>query len=806
MKFSNKKGVKVGIVSIIILLIVASLSVALFNKEQGIAWGSDTYRHLYKSRLLYEAMTDGQIFLNYDWNWYNGIQPFRYWAPLTYYIIAGLNFLVRDIEIAYNLFMMFIFVIGGSGFVVWGNYLKRPMLGLVLGLLWFFVPNNMRVFFAEGDLPATLVISFLPYIFLFFYRSMKEKRRRYFIGLTMLMAMTTLSHIMLTVLVGFTLVVYGMILVFSHKAYKEVFRALLYAGLGVLLVGFWFVPALKGNVLNIPAYATEEAAKRAFFPLSQSLNPFLRLNEPSVYYFGLSFAIIIILGCLFAYKKYKSAYIVAGLMGLGTTTVVWPVLKGIPFGEFLWMKNGTSLAICLIFIGILTWKSLRKSLLGILILIMAMDSSISCISLGFKVPPNRELVEMMNKAVEIAQQRIALLDLSTNDSYPSYYLAYHKPEKRIGQVFGWAWQGVETVENIVLLNTALEENYYGILLDRALELGADTLIIPEQLINEPQELDKWAEEIGYKLVSSSNTYRIYKYPIEGMFGTKVNYEGLLIGEKASNLEYIFPTFIKGKTAYIDDYTIEELLQYKAIYLAEFKYHSKEMAQKLLTEVAQRGVKVVMDTTGETTSLFGLNLQPISIKEKFNQVYYKGKLAELSPFPEALSDFRTSFIAQEVEGAEENYAVIEHKRLNYLYEHETNLYSLALNLPYYAYITQDKEAISILQDLLGVSAYTLPNRKVVPLQISQVSDEEIVVKAEEEGVIAPIAYLDVFEAKKGDFVVQNQLLKLTGKSVHLNIVIPYNPIGWGTSLIALISLIGITTVHKTKRKEEESIGV
>lgn len=808
------KNAQMRIASLIILMVAAILTVVLLNKNQGIAWGSDTYGHLYKANVLYDALREGNYFLDYDWNWYNGLQPFRYWAPMPYYLIAGLNFFVHNIEAANNLFMIFIFVVGGYGFVIWGQYLKRPFLGLILGILWFFVPNNIRVLFAEGNLPAVIVTTFLPYIFLYFYRCIKEEKRSDFIWLALFMAIITLNHAMLTAMTGITLFVYGVLYSVSNKSYKQVFRALVCAALGIFTVGIWLIPALEGGIFELTSQAAVEVMKGLSFPLTTSLNPFLRAGEPDIYYFGLGFAIVILFGCLFTYKKHKSPYIAAGLILLGTTTVALPVLSSLPFGQLLWMKRFTSMAMCLVFVGILTWKSLRKSLLWLVILIMIVDSGTNYKLLGFKIPVNDELVQTMDQAIDVAAQRVALLDLSVSDSYPSYYLAYGHADKKVGQVFGWAWQGAATAENIVTLNTALEEGYYGLMLDRALELGADTLIIPEEFIKDPLELEKWANVVGYDLISSQDNYRVYKYPVTGSFGTKVKYEGLLVGEKASNLEYLFPSFINGESEYIDDYSIEELSQYKAIFLSGFKYHSKEDAQHLLTKVARGGTRVVMDTVGQTTSLFDLVLQPISIKEKFNHVYYNGEALTFLPFPKGLKDFRTNFIAQEIKGESENYAIVENQRLNYIYEHEPNIYTLALNLPYYAYLTKDEKATLILEDLLGMEAYTLPNREVAPIQVDRTTDKEIVVRAEQEGVTLPIAYLDTFDARSGSITQQNHLLKLEGAKAQVDITSPYGISGWGVSIISLISLaVLILNVNRNKRvtgqvqmKEGEEVGL
>jgi len=36
------------------------------------------------------------------------------------------------------------------------------LLGTVLGIIWFFMPNNMYVLFMEGDLARAICIAFLP--------------------------------------------------------------------------------------------------------------------------------------------------------------------------------------------------------------------------------------------------------------------------------------------------------------------------------------------------------------------------------------------------------------------------------------------------------------------------------------------------------------------------------------------------------------------------------------------------------------------------------------------------------------------
>ena len=114
---------------------------------------------------------------------------------------------------------------------------------------------------------------------------------------------------------------------------------------------------------------------------------------------------------------------------------------------------------------------------------------------------NREfpegLVYSLDYASEIATQRIGILDLSQYGALPSYYLKYGVKGKSSNQVFGWQWKSANTSENIVMINTALENNYYLVMFDRCIQLGADTLLIKKDLINDFNYLDECANQNGY---------------------------------------------------------------------------------------------------------------------------------------------------------------------------------------------------------------------------------------------------------------------------------------------------------------------
>ena len=148
------------------MFLAALLTLAIINRTGAYPWGSDTYGHLFKGNILYDSFKKGKFFLNYNESWYNGVQPYRYWAPLPYYILAIINLVTNNIITTYNVFIALVFIIGGLGWLFWGYYTKRQNLGLILAIMWFFVPNNLRILFSEGNIPYVIVNSLVPFVFL----------------------------------------------------------------------------------------------------------------------------------------------------------------------------------------------------------------------------------------------------------------------------------------------------------------------------------------------------------------------------------------------------------------------------------------------------------------------------------------------------------------------------------------------------------------------------------------------------------------------------------------------------------------
>lgn len=120
----------------------------LMTREGFYPWGSDTWGHLFKGHFLYKEFVKGNFFPLYTDLWYNGIQPFRYWAPIPYYILLLFELVTSGDSLkAYYLFIALTFITGALPWIWMGRDKGRIYFGALLGILWFILPDNLRVTF-----------------------------------------------------------------------------------------------------------------------------------------------------------------------------------------------------------------------------------------------------------------------------------------------------------------------------------------------------------------------------------------------------------------------------------------------------------------------------------------------------------------------------------------------------------------------------------------------------------------------------------------------------------------------------------
>ncbi|MDP4092064.1 MAG: 6-pyruvoyl-tetrahydropterin synthase-related protein [Bacillota bacterium] len=806
-KTSLRKNKKFLLLSLCIILPTTVVLILYITGNGAYPWGSDTWGHIFKADLLYKSIKSGNIFPLYTDLWYNGIQPFRYWAPFPYYLYTLFLFISHgSIPVSYSLFMAALFITGAFGWVFWGIKTNRQILGLLLGFLWFFIPDNLRVLFSEGNLPRAAVGVIFPYLLLAVWLYVEKRKRTTGLLIAVLMFLITLCHAMIAAMAGITMFAFLLWYGLSRRKLRQCLEALAFAVAGIMLAGVWLYPALKGGMFSIDQGALSSLALQLSHPLTQSLNPLIRLTQNrEAFYFGLSVIIVSFAGLLFGNKKSRGAFGLVILFFIGTLSITAPLIEKMPLNQLFWMERFTPFAMGIFFVGLLFWDPLRKSILISLLLLVAVDCFISFSVLAFGVTPPA-ISEDLEHAVNLAGHKIAVLDLSTFGSYPGYYLSDNPAGKNISQVYGWAWQGAETSGNIVWINTAVENNWLPFAFDRCLELGADTIIIKNDKFKDQADMLNSASEAGYKPVYKSDKIMVLRLPFNYTFGTKPEYEGLGIGKYAPNLAYMFPQLQTGGSYFIDDYTQEQLSKYRVIFLSGFEYRNKSKAEALIKTVSQKGVKVIIDMTGAQPDVFssrpeflGVSAQPVQFNGKYPLLEFdNNKIDILNSIPKEYSRWKTEYL-ENLDGVQGN-TYYSNQNMNFIgTKFNQNIEIMGFNLPFFALQTKDESVIKLLEQITGLKENVLPERRIIRLDINN-KNNVLDIKAESRDTLTPVSALDSFASITGTYESIHNLIYMKNNELKIRVNYPYLAEGIGLSTAGLAAVFLLLFVSIKKKKE------
>ena len=149
--------------AVYIILAVVLMAVIVANPAYPL--GEDVLNHIYKGGTAYDALKNGVLWPLYDRFWYNGVSPFRYWAPIPAYIFAILQLISGGNPLgAYIIWNGLIFFTGAFSFMMIGKRRDRQLLGGFIGLLWFFAPACMKVCYEDGNLQRMFCFVLLPWL------------------------------------------------------------------------------------------------------------------------------------------------------------------------------------------------------------------------------------------------------------------------------------------------------------------------------------------------------------------------------------------------------------------------------------------------------------------------------------------------------------------------------------------------------------------------------------------------------------------------------------------------------------------
>jgi uncharacterized membrane protein len=730
-------------------------------------WSSDAWGHLVKAEYLRAEIGEGTLYPDIFPAWYAGQQMLRYFAPLPYYLLAGLDFVAGNLFVAGNMFIFLTSAAGALGFLLFSRRIGL-VPALMAGVFFLLFPDNLRVAYAEGNLPRLLASAFVPYTTYFVVNLLSPgARRRDFVGATLTMSLVVLSHAMMAGIFAFGL---GVLILFYWLVAQPAFRVPARAGLalvsGLLLSGWWLFPSLTGGITEIDQVAASEAI--ASFPLTVVLNPGIRSSDHEIFYLGLV-PLGVTAVSLFFWRHltpWQRALAVSGIvMSLIASTLVNDVWKALPLSNLFWPIRflsfaGVALAISAAsFIALVyrrygqrpdgTGRFARMAAVGAVVLVLFDAAPSVALAHGREEP--RDITEISRKLASLDGWRVATADLSRLGSAPAQLFTSLGGRE---QVFGWAFQGSTIAPLLARINEAIVRDHPAYALSRLGRLGADDVVVAPVPEIAPSIRDRLLDA-GYSRVLQTPSGTLFHR--DGRPRAVVPPSRVLgIGTGAANAAYLFPEISVGSSAVLDSYDAEFLARFDVLVLSRFEVDSRRRAEKLIVDFASRGRRVVVDLTAAP-------LDPLAREPRFLGVYgepaigikravidYEGASRSLQPFPERIGDVAIpEWRGVAVQGADEelvhfDYAAARGALIARNRYGEGYVEFIGLNLMFHAAVTKDPLAVEVLERSLGLTAFEAPSDREVPLEGYVASDRGYRFEVEvprEEWLLLPFGQVD-----------------------------------------------------------------
>jgi len=819
------------------ILIISAVCFLVYYKVlfppsgQHYPWGSDSWGHLFKAESLYESIKQGNYFPQFTEYWYNGCQPFRYWAPLPYYVLAFFRLATGDIFTAGNLYIVICAFLGGISWL----FLSRRMglwPAVMAGTVWAVWQDNVRIAFSEGNLPRVLATAVLPVLFAFFLNVLQEKRAFPSIIISaFLIQAVILSHAMIGAIYCICLVLFAFFLWCFHGcSLSDFMRGGGTLAVGVLSSSWWLLPSLSGGITGIDAEAVKEVIQ--FVPAVVSLSPLYRFSNIEIFYWGIALVFLLVFSFI-AWKSKPPWAKSLAICGLLTVLITFPLFREffviLPLSHLLWPLRFSSFAALAVLASGLTFNLLehRQRWLksnytcGLVITVffaaLVADCWVSLSLLAHTGPLPFNIIHSANYIKQNPGWRVATIDLSQLGSSPSYLFS---ASAGMEQVFGWAWQGAVTSRNIMLLNTSLENQYYPFLFRSCVDLGATDLVVKEDVVEDVESFRKAASMAGYKQHNRFGEISVWKSAaVNRPYAIVKNPKCLVIGKYAGTIALQFPEVEMGLSHYIDDYQAVDLSKYDKVILSGATWKSKRKAEQVIKNYAALGGEVFVELAGmpedvlaKQPEFLGVYGEPVSIREEI-EIQGKDKRVIIPPVLNESKEWKT-YVPMGLDKVELEFYYYGNQAPVFGYKLVDNckIWFLGYNMSYHAYITGNSYSFQLIKEIFDLnSEYTI--EPLIPFQYYEAAEKGYKMKydiAEEVDAVVPIAVFDGLGVKiDGEPVAfgnyENLLqLKLPAGSHEIGIHIEKSPAyKWG-NILSLFSVFlaaaGLIYLYKREKGE------
>lgn len=795
---------------------IAAILVYFVSRSGAYPSGSDTMFYLHRGNFLYHSIVDeGNWYPLIDLSWYNGVQTWRYWSPVSAFILAGCQALAGG-----NVFDGYLLMVGAFyvlGAVIWlaiGCTHDRPWMGAFLGALWFFVPMNLFMFFAEGVLVRSMAMPFLPWFLVsvhdYLYRP-TAKRWAALPHILLSFTLIILLHIGWAGMLAIALLIYLVFYFIVHLKKEErvgLTPMLLCILLAFLITGVWTYPSLQGGITGID---TSSIMRSYFQPLRMTVDPFYgatsvydwnRWDHIAAYpYFGFVAFLLSGFGMLFSHRRTVPGFATALTLCLLTTTAAYPILVLLPGSSYLWMLRFISIALTFLLVSFFFWSTLKKRFqLPICVLLVA-EAALAFglfVGTGSGATPEERFLDqsrepLIQAAKAITTQRCSIVEPGSSVGNGVYMLSGFG-EDAVPTSYGQGVQSAVNYTNVVQINQAAEDGQYLYMFDRLLEMGNDSVIVPVYALDpqyaDVELLDAAAARVGYALAEHNENFRLYHIDAPDAFGLVSHYRAIAIGTGSNAIALGFPAVEETSNIYLDEYTFDQLKDYEVIYLAGFMYHDLATAEALVRDLSEHGVRILIMADGipsdehtGSKSFLGVTCNTVTFQNGYPALETIDGVLYCDLFPQGHTDWRTVYLngLTDVWGSIRD--IPDHPMDFYGTGENENIIYIGLALTYHYSLTLDPSVGMLLSHALDIPATELPQRTIFPMTLDY-GHNTLTVTSPVDGLNTTLGYHDIFRSDRPLSMVNNMTVVDKGTTT-IHLVYPYLGLSLGITVLGLV---------------------
>ena len=263
-----------------------------------------------------------------------------------------------------------------------------------------------------------------------------------------------------------------------------------------------------------------------------------------------------------------------------------------------------------------------------------------------------------------------------------------------------------------------------------------------------KDMDMAAGASGYSVAGENAAYRLYHMDTYDNWGTISKYEVIGIGSGTPLISQSFPAVEETDSDNLNDYSYEQLSQYKQVILDGFTYDDKTAAEELVLRLSEAGVKVVIYSDGipqekktQSQEFLGVTCSDIVFKNGYPDM--DTKLGVLYPdlFPKGYATWQTVYVT----GLDNTWGSVMDNGIKldfYGTVKNDNIIVCGLNLAYYYGVSADKSVGRLLSDMMDITSAQLPERTNIELIVEH-DVNGITITSDYDNVNTSLSYHDIF---------------------------------------------------------------